>query len=202
MKTNEKGRKAEEKREKREDKKLLTKLSTLLRPTREWIATIEFKGEEGRIYPFGVALMIYKVPEGHRLLLKNVKCSATSEFGGLPSNAWHKIRIVSTPHGLLCEEPFLRYADVKFDPPQVINQNQNLYVYIHNKSSEFIESTVNITGILENVAVIKLISIAKFIIPFISLLISIAMLGSTISITGILERFFTKLISIAKLIFT
>ena len=147
----------------------------LLRPTREWIVTIEFRGEEGRIYPFGVALMIYKVPKGHRLLLKNVKCSATSE-GGLPSNAWHKIWIVSTPHGLLCEKPFLRYADVKFDPPQVINQNQNLYVYIHNMSSEFIESTVNITGILERVSVIKLISIAKFftkfIFPFISLLIT------------------------------
>ena len=179
MRGNEKGRKAEEKREKREDKKLLTKLQTLLRPTREWIVTIEFRGEEGRIYPFGVALMIYKVPKGHRLLLKNVKCSATSEFGGLPSNAWHKIRIVSTPHGLLCEKSFLRYADVKFNPPQVINQNQNLYVYIHNMSSEFIESTVNITGILERASVIKLISIAKFIILF-----------------------FTKLISIAKLIFT
>ena len=61
MKTNEKGRKAEEKREKREEdkiKKLRTKLQMLLRPTREWIATIEFRGEEGRIYPFGVALMI------------------------------------------------------------------------------------------------------------------------------------------------
>ena len=176
MKTNEKGRKAEEKREKREDKKLLTKLSTLLRPRDVWTATIEFKGEEGRIPPFKVAsTKVYTVPKGHRLLLKNVKCSATSE-GGLPSNAWHKIWIVSTPHGLLCEKPFLRYADVKFDPPQVINQNQNLYVYIHNMSSEFIESTVNITGILERVSVIKLISIAKFftkfIFPFISLLIT------------------------------
>ena len=90
MKTNEKGRKAEEKREKREDKKLLTKLSTLLRPRDVWTATIEFKGEEGRIPPFGDASKVYTVPEGHRLLLKNVKCSATSE-GGLPSNAWHKI---------------------------------------------------------------------------------------------------------------
>ena len=175
MKTNEKGRKAEEKREEREDK---IKKLPLLRPRDVWTATIEFKGEEGRIPPFGDASKVYTVPKGHRLLLKNVKCSVTSEEG-LPSNAWHKIWIVSTPHGLLCEKPFLRYADVKFDPPQVINQNQNLYVYIHNMSSEFIESTVNITGILERAPVIKLISIAKFIILF-----------------------FTKLISIAKLIFT
>jgi len=73
--------------------------------------------------------MIYKVPKGHRLLLKNVKCSATSEFGGLPSNAWHKIRIVSSQHGLLYEKFFLGDIDNPFDPPQVINQNQNLYVY-------------------------------------------------------------------------
>jgi len=198
MKTNEKGRKAEEKREEREDK---IKKLPLLRPRDVWTATIEFKGEEGRIPPFGDASKVYTVPKGHRLLLKNVKCSVTSEEG-LPSNVWHKIRIVSSQHGLLYEKFFLGDIDNPFDPPQVINQNQNLYVYIHNKSSEFIESTVNITGILENVAVIKLISIAKFIFPFISLLISIAMLGSTISITGILERFFTKLISIAKLIFT
>ena len=175
MKTNEKGRKAEEKREEREDK---IKKLPLLRPRDVWTATIEFKGEEGRIPPFGDASKVYTVPEGHRLLLKNVKCSATSEEG-LPSNAWHKIRIVSSQHGLLYEKFFLGDIDNPFDPPQVINQNQNLYVYIHNKSSEFIESTVNITGILERASVIKLISIAKFIILF-----------------------FTKLISIAKLIFT
>ena len=176
MKTNEKGRKAEEKREEREDK---IKKLPLLRPRDVWTATIEFKGEEGRIPPFGDASKVYTVPEGHRLLLKNVKCSATSEFGGLPSDVWHKIRIVSSQHGLLYEKFFLGDIDNPFDPPQVINQNQNLYVYIHNKSSEFIESTVNITGILERASVIKLISIAKFIILF-----------------------FTKLISIAKLIFT
>jgi len=117
MKTNEKGRKAEEKREEREDK---IKKLPLLRPRDVWTATIEFKGEEGRIPPFGDASKVYTVPKGHRLLLKNVKCSVTSEEG-LPSNAWHKIWIVSTPHGLLCEKPFLRYADVKFNPPQVIN---------------------------------------------------------------------------------
>ena len=176
METNEKGRKAEEKREKREDK---IKKLPLLRPRDVWTDTIEFKGEEGRIPPFKVAsTKIYTVPKGHRLLLKNVKCSATSERG-LPSNAQHKIQIVSTPHGFLYEKYFLRDTDKLFDPPQVITQNQNLYVYIHNMSSEFIESTVNITGILERAPVIKLISIAKFIILF-----------------------FTKLISIAKLIFT
>ena len=112
-----------------------------------WTSTTELKGERNRIPPFGDVLMIYTIPRGHRLLLKNVSCSAISERD-LPSNAWHKIRVIST-RGLLCEKSFLGHADISFDPPQIIDQNQDLYIHIRNNSSEFIESIVNIAGILE-----------------------------------------------------
>ena len=129
-----------------EERSTIEKLP-LFHSRRVWTTITKLKGERNRIPPFGDVLVIYTIPKGHRLLLKNVSCSAVSERD-LPSNAWHKIRVITT-HGLLCEKSFLGHTDINFDPPQVIDQNQDLYIHIRNNSSEFIEGIVNIAGILE-----------------------------------------------------
>jgi len=130
------------------------KYPTILSPKQqEWSALLEFKktdGSDNRIPPFSIAsVKVYTVPEGYRLLLKGAMCSMTDEHD-MPLNAWCKIWLVITTPGFLGDRYFIRSDALTFVPSQEIKEGHSLYVYLHNKSSEYAGATVNLIGVLES----------------------------------------------------
>jgi len=130
------------------------KYPTILPPKqKEWSVLLEFKktnGSDNRIPPFSVAsTKVYTVESGYRLLLKGAMCSMTCERDA-PLNAWCKIWIVITTPGFLGDRYFIRTDALTFVPSQEVKEGHSIYVYLHNRSSEYASATVNLIGVLES----------------------------------------------------